>query len=297
MSTLLERIQQLRKGLNVLSGGKGLFANFSRFVGVIFQRTGQNLCGHPLIGETVVEHVGGVDSLFHRSTLTILGEDLIHTIGSLFHCASSNRRFQQLVLELHRRHIGVLNGFPVNQLDVACRKGLGKVIHGSGGLISVCPGDSSHVTNALDSCHGIIQLNTRVGELSDIGGHVRKRVNRSVRVGIKLVQLLIDLIQALAGTGHDGLDGAHLQFIFVKARGNRFNCERRDHSLSRIDCGIGDVGKSGHSHDFKRREFRANGLDGIAKSRQVTLLSGGAKTLQALSSTVQIQTLFEFVEC
>ena len=297
MRTFFKRIHQLRKGLYILSGGKSLLANVGRFIGVVLQRLRENFGGHPLVGQTVVEHVGSVNGLFHYAALPVLGEDLVHAVRGLLDSSCRNSGFEELCLKLHRRHIGILNGFPVNQLNIARRQRLGKVIHGPGSLVGVSAGNSSYIADALDGGHGVVQLDAGVCEFTDVGGHIRKRINRSIGISIELIQLLVDLIQALASAGHNGLDGAHLQLILVKAGGNRFNCERRKHPFSRVYRGVGDVGKSSHSHDFKRREFRSNGLDGIAKSRQVTLLSGGAQALQALSSTVQIQTLFEFVEC
>jgi len=141
---------------------------------------------------------------------------LIHAVGSLCQCAAGYGGLQKLCLELHCRHVGVFDGLPVDQLDITGAQRLCKVIHGTGGFIGVCAGDRGHVGNALNGHDGIFQPDTRIGEFTDVGGHVLKRVDRLIRISVQLVQVFVDFLQRCSGAHHDGLDRTHFQFVFVK---------------------------------------------------------------------------------
>ena len=141
---------------------------------------------------------------------------LIHAVGSLCQCAAGYGGLQKLCLELHCRHGGVFDGLPVDQLDITGAQRLCKVIHGTGGFIGVCAGDRGHVGNALNGHDGIFQPDTRIGEFTDVGGHVLKRVDRLIRISVQLVQVFVDFLQRCSGAHHDGLDRTHFQFVFVK---------------------------------------------------------------------------------
>ena len=284
LSALLERVHQLSKGFNVLSRRKRFLTNLGSLIRIPCEGFGQDLGSHPLRTQRVIEQQGRVKQV-RNMAIQVRGSRLI-LLTDFNQSTHLHSGIHQLLLKLHRCHIGILDGLPVNQLDITGGQGLAKVIHGAGRFIGICAGNCRHVGDTLNSGHSVIQLYTSIGELANVLGHVCKGIDGLVGVSIQLIQLLIDPVQTLAGAGHDGLDRAHLQLILVEACCDRLYSKGGGQPFSSIQRRVGDVGKSSHCHDLQRGELQLYRLDGLFKSRHIALFSSVIDVLQSLCGTV-----------
>ena len=112
-------------------------------------------------------------------TIQVCGRRLI-LVTHLDQRTQLQRRFNQLLLELHCCHVGKLDGLPILQADASGGQGLSKVIHGVGRLVGISARHGGHIGHALDRRHRIIQIDAGIGKLADVFGHIGKGVDGPV---------------------------------------------------------------------------------------------------------------------
>ena len=227
-------------------------------------------------------------------------EGTIHVDGILRSGAQQFGCADQGVLEHLAAHACVDHRVPVHQRHFACGQRLGELIHGRGRLLGGGAGNGGQVRDTLDGIDRCLKIYTSRGKRADVPGHFREVVDRLVRVGVQLIQRPVHLLKIgpfVLGVRQDGLYRSDLGLILLKTGFDGVDREGGHKPFSRVQGRICNVGKGRHGNDFKRRELRPNRLDGAAKGGHIALLSSVAQVFKPLGSTVQIQTLLEFVEC
>ena len=199
----LQRVYQHAEGLDVLRSGIGLFANVRGFVGILGQRAGQYVRGHPLVRQRIIEVARCIKSLIGLSCRISRYSGVL--VAVLHDGAQLNGRVQQLLLEFLGGHVGIFNAFPVDQLDVPGRQSLTEIIHCPASFFSRSTGNCSHVTNTLDGQHSLVQLDACIGEFANVIRHVGEGIDRLVRVFVQLLQIPVHRFQAFASACHNGL--------------------------------------------------------------------------------------------
>ena len=134
----------------------------------------------------------------------------------------------QRILELFTAHTGGDNRVPVHKADSACGQSLRKLIHRLADLSRCRTRHSAQVSDALNSCNRLVQIDTSRRESTDVLRHLGEVIDRLVGISIKLVQRRRDLRhrRTLAcGVGKDRLNRVHLSLILTETVHDRSDRE------------------------------------------------------------------------
>ena len=208
---------------------------FAVSAGKLFQGFSENLGGQPLaFGKGLSKRAVHVDGVFRSG-------------------AEQFRSPDKRVLEHLTAHTGINNRVPVHKRNLTGCQCLGKLIHCRRSLLRGGTRNSGQVSDTLDRINGSLKIYTGCGKRTDISGHFGKVVNRLVRIGVQFIQRPVYLLKVcpfMLSVGKDSLHRADLRFIFLKTCFNRVYRKRRNNPFSRVQSGIGDIGKGCYRHDF-----------------------------------------------
>ena len=160
------------------------------------QRGGNRVAGQPplaqLFPEVLIIDLDPFLLVFDLVSLGILNVVVgrYAVLGDLLQIVLSRGHFQESVLQILRSHIGVFNTLPVDGRHLADTDRLGNVIHRHAGLLGSLSGQGCCVRHAHHGMGCILQLNAVIGELAQVAGHIRQAVDRLVRIGPQVVQIL-----------------------------------------------------------------------------------------------------------
>ena len=275
LGSLFQSVHHLGECLNLSSCFTGFLTNFSSCISVFTEGRNQNIGCHPLFLKNVVKVAGSVKCFS--------GQGLIHSIGGLRYSSEFQGGCDQLILELHGSHVGIFDGFPVDQLYITSRQCLGKVIHCSRCFIGVCTRDSCFITYTLDCLNGILQFNTGIRKFTDVLSHIGERINSLIGVFIQFLQISINCVQTFSGRSHNSLDGIHFELVFVEAGRYWFNSEHLSRPHGSLFNFVRDVTKGLVGDSIESIESQTDSINAVSKNTHVDFLNSRIHVFKTLS--------------
>ena len=191
-------------------------------------------------------------------------------VAFLAELAHGRRDVDEGLLQLHGAHVGVFNGAPVHNGQLAHAYGLAQVVHGHAGLLRSLAGQSGSVGNTFHGHYSVVQCNTVVGKFANVAGHVGEAVHRLVGIQVQLLQgglyrlqmglLRVGVAHLLpergCGTGKDRLDGVHFELVLGPAGSYRVDGKGPDHGFAGAYQLAGQV-KAQNLPDVSFQRFKA----------------------------------------
>ena len=253
------------------------------------------LLGH-LVGRF---HHGGVllKGLFHDLRVgPLFGKGTLKGANghlALFQGAQLHRCVNELLLQGLGGRTHQVQALPVLKLQMSGAVALGQVPDGAlerkARFARVCGG----VGNAHDHGDHLVDVAARSRHLGKSAGHLTEAVAGLVGVPHQLVQVTVDLVNALARGVHDGLNVGGLFGVLVPAAGHLIDGQALDQLLTRVHKFVGDVHQCRGGHDVQARELGFQPVKARLHGGKVHVLRGCAQLLKALFRSLELELLHQ----